>query len=363
MYINYTQPRLKDQYPTEVFQRKEHQITFKLSEYLFKKFRWQKKIRLPLSYLAKLFGCSIKTIQRAVQYLESQDVLRVLRDPKQINIYYLSPMYRAYDVFNSCMIYFKNVVIFSLSLLASTPDVLLNINNGSYFIDYLRISESYSTRVCAREDNPETLSSQKKENVMSSNLEWSRVVTELHKQMPLRDHGFAKLSAFPPEAIKYAMQRMPLAYKAQIPFQYFIKVCEVYCTQNNIKPDWAQYKKMQDTMKVSNNAEYVDADALQKIIAEEVESPSNQYQQREVRQSKGKALDSVALKSRKEATDNIIRERQDRYSAPQANREEVIAGIMAQDWTDIKKKRVLEFLNLAWPLGQEPDIAAVYLNK
>lgn len=275
MYINYTQPRLKDQYPTEVFQRKEHQITFKLSEYLFKKFRWQKKIRLPQAYLAKIFNCETKTIYRAIKYLEDNNVLRVLRDAKQINIYYLSPTYRSLDVFNSCMIYFKNVMIFSVSLLASQPDVRLNINNGSY----LNLSISNIQKVMP----PKKVL--KKKRVVMNVVEWGKAIQSLNERLPLTDHGIAKLGAYPPEAINFAAARIPMVYKAHDPFAYFTRLCEDFCTLKNIAPDWSQYKSIQEAYSISSfDMLFVDEVKLQELRDEESKVSQQNIQKREVRE-------------------------------------------------------------------------------
>lgn len=293
-------------------------------------------------------ACNVhrNTVKNAINEFKRLGWIKTIRRYNKSLVYLFSSDFDCKDVQKAMSVFFITLALITPVLLQSPKRAAKRDCPLSIIKSYLFINKSQNTQegyvVGAREEKPETPRSiqKKKDSKMSNNLEWSREVSELHKQMPLKDHGFAKLSAFPPEAIVYAKQRMPMVYKAQTPFQYFVKLCEIFCENNNLKPDWAQYKKLQEVMKVANQDDYVDAQALQAIIAEELEAPK--YQQRG--KTKDKAPDIAVLKARQEATNELIREREAKAAQPEANRDEIVAGIMAQAWSDSRKLKALEFL-------------------
>lgn len=311
---------------------------------------------------------SVTYLKECIKLFKQRGWIKTKQRWNKSLIYFFDSIFRSSDVQKAMSLIFISLAFTSALLVtpqkaASNRECLLsNIKN---FLYIKNISESQRVyTVGAREKSPENPRCvQKKETVMS-NLTWSREVSELHKQLPLKDHGFAKLSAFPAEAIHYARLRIAMVYKAQTPFQYLVKVCEAYCEQNNIKPDWAQYKKLQEVMKVSIADDYVDNQLLQKIIANEAETTKNLYHQGDIRKPKDKATEALVLKARVEGTNSIVNDRLVARSK-RANRDEIIAGISACDWGEYVKnngspapdpKKSMEFLELMWPAGGEPDI-------
>lgn len=166
-------------------------------------------------------------------------------------------------------------MIFSVSLLASQPDVRLNINNGSY----LNLSISNIQKVMP----PKKVL--KKKRVVMNVVEWGKAIQSLNERLPLTDHGIAKLGAYPPEAINFAAARIPMVYKAHDPFAYFTRLCEDFCTLKNIAPDWSQYKSIQEAYSISSfDMLFVDEVKLQELRDEESKVSQQNIQKREVRE-------------------------------------------------------------------------------
>lgn len=141
------------------------------------------------------------------------------------------------------------------------------LNIPSSFIFKVVVSKSWvDKRVCARESK-EVVKRERK-IVMTPTIEKTK------KYLKLLPAGECKLLAFPDEAIDYAdslCQGGYLLTTLKNPFSRFIKLCEDYCSQEKIKPNW---RKMYETMKlmgISSNSPFVDeSEALTVIHSEQI---------------------------------------------------------------------------------------------
>lgn len=261
------------------FESKRGHCSHHVAITLTKKFQYQKKIRIPLSYLVKATGYSERQIQRAIQWLEDIKFIRVLRDIYDVNIYYLTDFYRDPKVFHKMLKYLTGWVIFSTSLLVQQSHVVLSINNGSYIINPSVTVSNVKPQKGRGGIGEHTLTILKieREEVMSIK-EWGSAIKELHAKFPLTDHGIAKLSAFPAEVIRYLITILPMVYKAHDPFAFVVFKCKTYCTEKGIAPDWDQARKLMALHNTTPESPCVDIQALQHIISDEEQSTKTQYQ-------------------------------------------------------------------------------------
>lgn len=246
--------------------------------------------------LSKDSGVSESTVRRAIEEFIKLGWIKTIQRYNKSLIYLFDSIFDLSDVQKALSIYF---ISFALLMLPPKPrsnggEQLSNIKNF-YVNKNLRISESNT--VGAREGNSflaviqDVRSETKKEKVMNKEqkIEWGNAIKELHKKVPLKKHGIAKLSAFPAEAIREVMKSMIFIYRADTPFQYLISLCDKYCSSHAIQPDWAEYKTICSGWNIQEgDRDYIDTVAFEKLREYQQDEPKTQYQKGEVSKSVSK---------------------------------------------------------------------------
>ncbi|MFI5332595.1 MAG: helix-turn-helix domain-containing protein [Candidatus Babeliales bacterium] len=254
-------------------------------------------------------ACNVhrNTVKNAINEFKRLGWIKTIRRYNKSLVYLFSSDFDCKDVQKAMSVFFITLALITPVLLQSPKRAtnrdcpLSNIKSFIYKTN-LRISESNT--VGAREENVLAvilelrpgISIQKKENVMNEQanprVAWGHAIKDLHQKLPLENHGLAKLSAFPAEAIRHASKFIPQIYKATTPFQYLVFLCDKYCSENAIQPDWAQYKALCSRFNIQEgNKEFLDMTAFEKLKADEEEkseyqltTTQNQYLKRDMRQ-------------------------------------------------------------------------------
>ena len=195
----------------------------------------------------------------------------------------------------------------------------------------------------------------------TSLVEWGHAINRLMPKFPLTDHGVAKLAPYPAQALDHARLRLSTVYTKQDPFVYFIGICSKYCEENNLIPNYSQYKMVLRGFGISgDDTTMLDYTAFEAIKADDEDASKNKYPKKGGVRVEQQVNTAAQVQRRAQETEQIIQARTERVAAPHAKRNEIVAGIMTQDWSDKKKEKALEFFNLAWPEGEEPNIMKAY---
>jgi hypothetical protein len=83
----------------------------------------------------------------------------------------------------------------------------------------------------------------KKGERMSQENPISLAIREI-KSLSLSKWGQIRLSCYPDEAIKNADESFRFAYNLKNPFGFFVQLCQEYCKNNGIIPDWNHYSRL-----------------------------------------------------------------------------------------------------------------------
>lgn len=197
--------------------------------------------------LANIMGCSGATVNRwKARWIEhgllsSEAVFAISYGPKtrqKPNCYSLSPYFKSDDIVSTL-----GHLLPSLKLLALALLTVFNLYSSHGLVDKLKYNNLYIRR------DIRTLS------INNNGLAWRIVersgrmslcpddVIPMHvrsiKELSLTQAGQMRLSAYPGSAITYARNGMRRTKKfLKNPFAYFVAMCEQYCKECDIKPDW-----------------------------------------------------------------------------------------------------------------------------
>ncbi len=224
--------------------------------------------------MAKRVGVCISTIKRYIIFFENLGLIKTFyRHLKTLIIDVTDILFRPH-VRTALAVLFRCLAFtFSLQLLASpafeirplkvAPDhdeLLININGVNFINSTVCSVGESSSYVCACAREGQT-ADKKTENCTEHTKKEREAMTvngipDYIREiscMKLTDAGQIKLSAFPVEAIEYATKTMKMAGNKRDPFRWFFKVCNDFCKESNIQPDWKRKSFLETTYGISDN--------------------------------------------------------------------------------------------------------------
>jgi hypothetical protein len=190
--------------------------------------------------LGRKAGVGIRQAHRIIKQLCQMGLLQKITTPFQSCYYQVNPMLLNPDVRRRWSHVFYAFRFLSLILLFSglqSKNVVRRISDH----------RSFNTSVIGSLKRE-----QKKGKVMAlyKTDEQIEIINRLGKELKLTPLGHIKFRPYPFECIQYAYDKLKYARNVQNSTVWMLKLCNEWCKDNNITPDWAVCFKLYDYMKV-----------------------------------------------------------------------------------------------------------------